>query len=209
HLTAYQNGNVKCRWNEDKIHVLEKLNAIGSGRENAMPDTMRKRYKADHFANGGEPRAEDYFKPTGKEPNSDKDFAFFPTPEDVAQRMVELVGLDEDRTLSVLEPSAGDGAILRALPAGVCDVVAVEYNFHRFTQLRKDFNDFGTINEDFLAWDKGNYEFDRILMNPPFNDRIEAVHVVRAFSMLAPGGILAAIIPEGWFYRDDLKSRVF
>jgi len=208
HLTAYQNGNVKCRWNEDKIHVLEKLNAIGSGRENAMPDTMRKRYKADHFANGGEPRAEDYFKPTGKEPNSDKDFAFFPTPTAVAKRMVELAEYPEGTNwLSTLEPSAGNGAIIQEIPFSF-ENFAVEFNFHRAEALKEKSNGFRIVNADFLVW-SAEREFDRILMTPPFNDRVEATHVVRAFSMLAPGGILAAIIPEGWFYRDDLKSRVF
>lgn len=206
HLQAYMNGNVKCRWKEDKIHVLEKLNAIGSGRENAMPDVMRKRYKPEHFDGDGIPKAEAYFKPSGNKPNSDKDFAFFPTPPDSVARMIEIAGLAEDRTLDVLEPSAGDGAIVAALPTGV-RCVAVEFNHHRAKRLRE--TTAAEVHEaDFLHWNPG-CEFDRVLMNPPFNDRVEAVHVVRAFKMLSPGGVLVAIIPEGWFTRDDMKSKIF
>lgn len=225
HLQAYHNGNVKCRWKEDKIHVLEKFNAIGSGRENAMPDVMRKRYKGEHFENGGMPKAEDYFKPTGKEPNSDKDFAFFPTPPEVAKRMWELLeipnSLPEEHSsdiLFVLEPSAGDGGLV-----GVYDkpdfvhINMFEFNHHRAKILEEKFpvpDLYTTHEQDFLL--EGTYSedspgsgYDRVIMNPPFNDRVEAVHVVHAFKSLVPGGILVAIIPEGWFYRDDLKSRVF
>jgi len=45
-------------------------------------------------------------------------------------------------------------------------------------------------------------------MNPPFNDRAEAYHIVKAFGHLKSGGILVAILPEGWFTRDDQKSTV-
>lgn len=62
--------------------------------------------------------------------------------------------------------------------------------------------------DDFLRWDPER-DFDRVLMNPPFNDRIEAIHVVKAFGCLKPGGLLAAIIPDGWFTRGDVDSRIF
>lgn len=210
-LTAYKNGNIKVRWNEDKIHVLEKFNAIGAGRENELPDPMRKRYRAEHFSNGGTPEAEDYFRPTADlKPSDDKDFAFFPTPKDVAKRMVELAEIPEkkDKPLSILEPSAGDGAIMAEVPRGhYCCVV--EFNFHRFEKLIQNWANFWDIAQaDFLKWNPSQ-TFDRVLMNPPFSDRVEAFHVVKAFGHLKPGGILVAIIPEGWFFRTDLKSRIF
>lgn len=206
--TAYQNGNVKVTWKEDKIHVLEKLNAIGSGRENAMPDTMRKRYKSEHFRDRGMPKAETYFAPDADMvPSDDKDFAFYPTPEPVAARMVELAALPTDHTFTILEPSAGDGAILRAIPSRF-DCWAVEFNHHRAAKLRNAFP-FWTVTEaDFLKWTP-DMVFPRVFLNPPFNDRIEAVHVVKAFSHLRSNGILVGIIPDGWFTREDTKSVVF
>lgn len=200
--TKYINGNVKVTWNEDKIHVLEKLNAIGSGRENAMPDTMRKRYKSEHFHGGGAPKAETFFNPEGVEPSDEKDFAFYPTPESAALRMVELAEIEPG--MDVLEPSAGDGAIIRAIPFG--SIYPVEFNKYRCQKIHAEFG-IAPFEADFLKW-RPDTEFDRVLMNPPFNDRAEAYHIVKAFSHLKPGGILVAILPEGWFTRDDQKSTV-
>lgn len=204
-VTVYKVGNAKVKWNEDKIHVLEKLNAIGSGRENAMPDVRRKRYKAEHFHNDGMPCAEDFFKPDPKkDPSDDKDFAFFPTSETIALRMVELAEYDGE--LDTLEPSAGDGGIVKFIPWDF-GCRAVEFNHHRALKLKAEFAPWIVYEADFLKWE-AEYQFDRVLMNPPFNDRIEAVHLVKAWGHLKPGGILVAILPEGWFTRDDLKSRV-
>ncbi len=45
--------------------------------------------------------------------------------------------------------------------------------------------------------------FDRIVMNPPFDQRQDVRHVAHAFSLLAPGGRLVAVMAEGVTYRDD------
>lgn len=209
----YLNGNVKVKWNEDKIHILEKLNAIGSGRENAMPDTMRKRYKSEHFHGGGVAKAETFFNPEGIEPSDEKDFAFYPTPESVARRMVELAEYppEEENELVTLEPSAGDGGLVNVIPWDF-GCTAVEFNHHRALKLRKLVPTTWHIEEaDFLKWRPSENipkQFDRVLMNPPFNDRAEAYHIIKAFSHLRPGGILVAILPEGWFTRNDQKSTV-
>lgn len=209
-VERFLNGNVKVNWKEDKIDVLDRLNAIGSGRENAMPDTMRKRYKKEHFHDGGLPSAEEFFKITeGMEVSDEKDFAFYPTPKEAALRMVELAEYDkadESNPYDTLEPSAGDGAILRFVPWDF-GCAAVEFNHHRTLKLKAEFPAWTVYEGDFLKWD-APHQFDRVLINPPFNDRIEAYHLVKAWSHLAPGGILVAILPDGWFTRDDLKSRV-
>jgi len=208
-LQAYQNGNVKVKWNEDQIHVLEKLNAIGSGRENAMPDTMRKRYKPEHFHDGAAINPFNYFKPDPKmEPSDDKDFAFFPTSPYTAARMVTLAEYPPYEDLRTLEPSAGDGAILRAIPYGTT-ITAIEYNHHRAEKLRGIEPNWNIIEGDFLKTDFVGRQFDRVLMNAPFNNRIEATHTVKAFGHLKPGGILVGIIPCSWFTRSDEKATVF
>ena len=212
-VERFLNGNVKVRWNEDKMDVLDRLNAIGSGRENAMPDTMRKRYKKEHFHDQGLPNAEQFFAVTPDlEVSDEKDFAFFPTPDAVAARMVELAEYPEPgplapEGLATLEPSAGDGAMLVAAPWHP-ESVAIEFNFHRAEKLKKEFPFWTHHRADFLRWE-ADRKFDRVLMNAPYNDRIEAYHTVKAFGHLKPGGILVGIIPDSWFTRDDLKSTVF
>ncbi len=205
-LQAFQNGNVRVKWNEDKMDVLDKLNAIGSGRERSMPDTMRKRYKPEHFHDGGAPNPFNYFRPDpDMQPSDDKDFAFYPTQDDTARRMVHLA--EYGRDMSTLEPSAGDGALVRFI-GGDGDNVAVEFNHHRAQKLRVVDPIWAVYEADFLKWETQR-KFDRVMMNPPFNDRVEAVHVVKAFGHLKPGGILVGIIPEGWFTRGDQKATVF
>ena len=209
HIQAYLNGNVKVRWNEDKIHILEKLNAIGSGRERSMPEGMRKKYKSEHFRNGGAPDAFTFFKPDPTmKPSDEKDFAFYPTPKEVALRMEALAEYPEEKDgINTLEPSAGQGALLDVIPWDL-GCVAIEFNHHRCESLREANGLWNIVEADFLKKDLDPV-FHRVLMNPPFNDRVEAFHVVKAFTHLRPGGILVGIIPEGWFTRSDQKSTVF
>ena len=51
--------------------------------------------------------------------------------------------------------------------------------------------------------------YDRIVMNPPFSDGMDAEHVQHAYNMLKPGGKLVAITGEGIFFRNDKKSKAF
>ncbi len=211
-VQAYKNGNVKVKWNEEKIHILEKLNAVGSGRENDLPDVQRKRYKPEHFHNGGAQDPFTFFRPDPKmQPSDDKDFAFYPTQDSAALRMVALAEYEQplhgDPTMSTLEPSAGDGKLMQVIPFA-WGSMAVEFNHHRVQKIRAIQPPWEVWEADFLKWETDK-KFDRVLMNPPFNDRVEAVHVVKAFGHLRPGGILVGIIPEGWFTREDQRATVF
>jgi hypothetical protein len=55
----------------------------------------------------------------------------------------------------------------------------------------------------------GGAAYDRVIMNPPFSNGLDADHVRRAYDMLNPGGRLVAITSEGIFYREDAKARGF
>ena len=46
-------------------------------------------------------------------------------------------------------------------------------------------------------------------MNPPFEQGQDAEHVMHTFSLLNPGGILAAIVSTGLFARSDKKTLRF
>src|SRR5580692_5482458 len=50
---------------------------------------------------------------TGKVTNKKQELGFFPTPPDVVNRLIELAEISNGD--SILEPSAGNGAILRVL----------------------------------------------------------------------------------------------
>ena len=119
----------------------------------------------------------------------------FPTPAALVARMIEAANIGpRDR---VLEPSAGTGAILKALPASV-DKVAVEINPGLVAGLTRVGVSGLRIHEaDFLRCNGDLGTFDRILMNPPFKDGADIAHIIHAVKFLKPGGRLVAICADG------------
>lgn len=126
----------------------------------------------------------------------------FPTPPDVAARMVALA--DVQPGARVLEPSAGTGALLRALRDSeawedVGHVWAVEID-HDLTQMlgRTPAGAHTVIRSDFLQVAPDRFgPVDVVLMNPPFKDAADVRHILHARRFLAPGGRLVAICAAG------------
>ncbi len=120
--------------------------------------------------------------------------------------MIDL--LDLQPGMSVLEPSAGTGNIADEIGKhdGIClDVVELDPELRRFLR-GKGYN---VVGSDFMAY-RGR-QYDRIIMNPPFSkigqDQAQSVlHVRHAYSLLKPGGKLAAIVPE-WLFHTRGKGR--
>jgi protein-L-isoaspartate O-methyltransferase len=115
----------------------------------------------------------------------------FPTPAALAALMVEVANIGA--TDRVLEPSAGTGAILKALPASV-DKVAVEIIPGL---MRAGVSGLELHEADFLQCNGNLGTFDRILMNPPFEDGADIVHIMHAVKFLRPGGRLVALCADG------------
>lgn len=124
---------------------------------------------------------------------------FFPTPRKIVDQMIRLADIRDGMT--VLEPSAGKGDIIdgvrRAMidgRAGRCAFVAVEL----VPDLAKRLIEFDCIGADrvhccdFLELTL-EPDFDRVLMNPPFERGIDEAHVRHALGFLKPGGRLVAI----------------
>lgn len=133
----------------------------------------------------------------------------FPTPPEVARRMVSLAGIMAG--YRILEPSAGTGNLIEAVVSNAtgfdcCRVVAVEINSQlaRALEDRKsewlyaNDDNFKVINKNFLectAEELG--QFPRIIMNPPFENGSDIKHILHARDMLKPGGKLVAICAAG------------
>lgn len=186
---------------------------------------------------------------------------FFPTPEGVAQEMIDAAEIEPG--MSVLEPSAGMGHIAEMIRGAGVDPDVVEMANDRkelleakgFRVVGRDFMDMnprsftfgdtfkmedGTegvmrglggmgsnrvrlvvdgdertaiyVDRDELTGVKksgANSGYDRIIMNPPFSDRRDALHVQHAYSLLKPGGRLVAIMGEGVFNGQDKKAQAF
>ena len=127
----------------------------------------------------------------------------FPTPPALAERMVEEADILPGH--SVLEPSAGTGAILAALPnvRPFGSVTAVEINATLAASLEQVADE--TICGDFLEQNGNLGTFDRIVMNPPFENGADIKHIQHAMKMLKPGGRLVAICANGPRQQTTLK----
>lgn len=132
----------------------------------------------------------------------------FPTPADLVQKMIYAAGLHKYPALRILEPSAGTGAILRGLePWDTAEVVAVEVNrqlVERLAAIKWPGNVSVCLN-DFLSCNGDLGKFDRILMNPPFENAADVKHILHAISFLKPGGRLVALCANGPRQNDKLK----
>lgn len=137
------------------------------------------------------------------------EYDFFTTPPGLAARVVDQANILSDRRPhTVLEPSAGNGAIARVVRGLVADVtltvVELQPNLREILT-RAGFN--VHPEPDFLKFH--GQTFTRIVMNPPFSGTKGLTHVEHAYSLLAPGGRLVAIMPASVRFRQDRRFREF
>lgn len=125
----------------------------------------------------------------------------FPTPPELAARLIELADV-ENR--DVLEPSAGTGNLADACrKAGARSIDCVEINLKCQEILR--LKCFHVRTGDFLAASPDTIgQFDRIVMNPPFENSADIKHIRHALNFLRPGGKLVAICANGPRQREQL-----
>ena len=106
----------------------------------------------------------------GRRCNLQQEYQFFETPDSVADWLIMLAGgIHEDDT--VLEPSAGRGALIKAIHRA-CPSVMVEC-YELMPENREFLHSLGNVillGEDFAKDSVGSYS--KIIANPPFANRI-------------------------------------
>ena len=122
---------------------------------------------------------------------------YYPTPRWLAKQVSAIADIQEGH--SVLEPSAGQGALAEFLPKGS---MLVEVSPLHCEILRAKGHE-NVIEADFLRWSTRK-RFDRIVMNPPFTKGQWKRHLERASDFLGANGKLVAILPAGAASRKDL-----
>ena len=134
----------------------------------------------------------------------------FPTPPEIAAQMVELAEIEDGN--SILEPSAGTGNIIMAIRQSMADgtsgrasITAVEINAGLSDRLiNVDCLSRDSVHcTDFLTWSGGT--FDRIIMNPPFENAVDIKHIRHAQTLLNPGGKLVALCANGPRQQEAFK----
>lgn len=139
----------------------------------------------------------DYYTNQKLNRNNREGVDYFPTPEPLGYKIVEWANIGEGD--SVLEPSAGHGAIARYAPQSN-ELVAIEPSMSLFAKLQMKAGGLGRKfqNDTFENYYIGN-KHDTIVMNPPFGKAgaTAIAHVGKAFGHLEEGGRVVAIIPRG------------
>lgn len=134
-------------------------------------------------------------------------FNAFYTPTPIANRAAQLANIRTGNR--ILEPSAGEGALIRAANSAgeKTRIVAVEMDdpvarnlWRQFPRLENVYaGDFLDQTEDELG------DFDRIIMNPPFENGADIKHIRHAMNFLKGGGRIVAICADGPRQNDALR----
>lgn len=146
----------------------------------------------------------------GENRNIKKEFQFFATHPDLADRLCELAEIDENNR--VLEPSAGQGAIVNAINKLFPDmgIECCEMMPLNRTILSKNPSVI-LKEEDFLKTPDSYYldQFDKIIANPPFSKNQDIDHIKRMWQCLKKGGRIVTISSNHWRNSDNKKEKEF
>ncbi len=150
----------------------------------------------------------------GENRNLKKEFQFFGTPDSLCD---ELVQLSEINNLhSVLEPSAGQGAIINAIHRkyGKGRMVHVFELMPTNQIILRKISRVDFLGDDFLSYNPqkgfmGVEGFDRIIANPPFSKNQDIDHVRKMYDVLKVGGRLVSIVSTHWQMSNNKKETEF
>jgi len=129
---------------------------------------------------------------------------FFPTPENLIDEMIVLGGIEHSH--SVLEPSAGKGDMVDVLKKhGIknIDCIEIVYSLKKILELKGC----NLVGSDFLEFDDKKY--DRIIMNPPFENLQDVDHIRKAYDTLNEGGVLVSVMCAGVMSNSRTKAKEF
>lgn len=132
-----------------------------------------------------------------------KELQYFPTPRSVVNTLIDMADIQEGE--SVLEPSAGTGAIAFALAKRGYTPTVVEIH-PPFALLLSD--TFDTIERDFIEWSKQiDYKYDKIVANPPFTRQQDVDHVISMIDICC--GRVVSVMSASVLFRDNKKTVDF
>lgn len=173
----------------------------------ALGGRWNKSKQGHHFPAGTEKVREAI--DAGQAVDQKKTLEQFFTPPDIARQAVEAAQIGAGHR--VLEPSAGDGALIEAIAKAQPEAIiaALEIDPVMIERLGEKWGLRATIGEgDFLAIEWPS-DFDRVVMNPPFGRGADMAHVTKALGLLKPDGILVAIMSPHWTFAESSAATAF
>lgn len=175
-------------WLPDQVATLNRLGKLGISTGEQLRAAIR---ELDSLRVAK--RQEDPVKKLERDLVGKKIEGFFPTPTPLVDQMIDYADIKPGH--EVLEPSAGKGniadRIMVSAPDASLDVV--EYNTSLASLL--EVKGYNVVGNDFLEY--SGKQYDRIVMNPPFENFQDIDHVKHAYDLLKPGGKLVAIMGAG------------
>jgi len=133
---------------------------------------------------------------TGEYTNQRKEYDFFETPEALAKQLVDMAGIISGE--SVLEPSAGRGAIAKHMPG--CDCIELEEKNRKYLYDEG----FYLVGDDFLLCQQ---KYDVIVANPPFSKQKDIDHVTHMINLA--NRQVVSIVSASILFRDNKKTTAF
>lgn len=187
--------------------VAKKITGIG-GKWNR---------KAEGFVFDSDPRMLFSRILDGESVNLKKDFEFFATPEELADFAYRQLKLGDH--MRVLEPSAGQGALIDAMMKNgdqwnTCSIFYIEKMLENRFVLEKKYKRITNVynlhpkNDDFLECDL-TVKPDRIFANPPFSKNQDIDHVYKMWEVLAPAGRIVTFTSPHWTFVNNRKETDF
>ncbi|ASK18428.1 DUF4942 domain-containing protein [Halomonas sp. N3-2A] len=165
----------------------------------------------DHWAFGYDPSdVLDQIICTGCIPDQ-KSHQFYPTPESLAKRVIELASEDATPKMHWLEPSAGTGGLADHVPEDAFLECYEVSKLHCEVLKAKGYTQAGRraiTCLDFLqlANDYRGGGYNRVVMNPPFDQGRWLAHIEAAASVTAKNARIVAVLPEGAAKRLQLPG---
>ena len=194
---AKASANVEwIEWALDKYNRLQRANITDV---HELRSALR-----EYLGHRAEARGDDPVKVTERELIGKAIPGFFPTPRPVIEMMLERAEIADQHR--VLEPSCGKGDILDAIQAEhfKAQVHAIEFN-----RSLSDVLSAKGYEVEFADFLEHHECYDRIVMNPPFENGQDIEHVQHAYSLLRSNGRLVSVMSEGPFFRSDQQSITF
>lgn len=156
----------------------------------------------------------------GKVVDRKRTLELFETPVAIANQMAQLamsklpVARLDIGAMRFLEPSAGRGRLVSAMGSrfiGGDELLAIDIDAANCQALKDQGIATEVICGDFIGLGcQIGKQADVILMNPPFANTADILHVTHAYTRwLAPGGVLVAIMSPHWTFAEDTPSRSF